>query len=114
MNEEKLEEKADHGRVVEEPATKVTGRPTQLAHKARAVKRTTVVVIAALILVNAVLALFMDVFGEHLGDVHMGWVASVSGFIALLVTFLQRLLLVEAWQPLLEKLGLGTGAEDEA
>ena len=114
MTDKELNEKAEEGRMVEEPIRSTPGRPTQLAHKARAVKRTVTVVILALILVNAVIALFVEVFGVYLGDVHLGWIASASGFIALLVTFLQRLLLVEAWQPLLEKLGLGTGVEDEA
>lgn len=111
-----MDEKAEQGRIVDSPITvahKEPGVPTQLAHKAQAVKRTVTVVITALILVNAVIALFVEVFGVYLGDVHLGWIAGASAFIALVVTFLQRLLLIEAWQPLLEKLGLGTGVEDE-
>lgn len=89
------------------------GTPTQLAHKAQAVKRTVTVVILALIVANGIIALLVEVFGVYLGDVNLGYLAAASAFIAALVTFLQRLLLIESWQPLLTKLGIGTGVEDE-
>lgn len=89
------------------------GTPTQLAHKAQAVKRTVAAVVAGLIVLNGVVALFVEVFDVYLGDVHLGWVAGASAFVAAVIAFLQRLLLVEGWMPFLEKIGLGTGVEDE-
>ena len=89
------------------------GKATQLAHKAQAVKRTVAAVIAGLIVVNGVIAVFVEAFGVYLGDVHLGWIAGASAFIAAVVAFLQRLLLIESWQPFFEKIGIGTGIEDE-
>lgn len=94
-------------------ALKGTGIPTQIAHKGQAMKRTMAVVIVGLILLNGILGLFVEVFGIYLGDAHLGWIAGASGFVAALILFLQRLLLIEKWLPGLEKIGLGTGVEAE-
>lgn len=91
----------------------VPGVPTQIAHKAQAVKRTLAVVVAGLIILNGVLAIFVEAFDVYLGDAHLGWIAGASAFVAAVITFLQRLILVEKWLPGLEKIGLGTGVEDE-
>lgn len=91
----------------------VKGQATQHAHKVQAVKRTVSVVILGLVLVNGIIAVFVETFDVYLGEVHLGWIAAASGLIAAIVTFLQRLLLVDGWLPFLEKIGLGTGVEKE-
>lgn len=90
------------------------GMPTQIAHKWQAVKRTVVVVIAALILINGIIALFLEVFGDEIADTPVaGILAGSSALIALVTVFLQRLMVMESLQDFLIKIGLGTGVEKE-
>lgn len=90
------------------------GTPTQIAHKWQAVKRTVAVVIAALILINGIIALFLEVFGDAVAETPLAaWLAGASGLIALVTVFLQRLMVMEALQGFLAKIGLGTGVEKE-
>ena len=51
-------------------------------------KRTVVAVIAGLIVVNGIIAVFVEAFGVYLGDVHLGWIAGASAFITAVVAFL--------------------------
>lgn len=90
------------------------GTPTQIAHKWRTVKRTVAVVIAGLVLLNGIIALVLEVFDPYLADTPLaGWLLGASALFALIVTFLQRLMVVEGLQEFLGKIGLGTGVEQE-
>lgn len=90
------------------------GTPTQIAHKGQAIKRTVTVVIAGLILLNGIIALFLEVFDLYLADTPLaGLLAGASALLALIVTFLQRLMVMEPLQDFLGKIGLGTGVEKE-
>lgn len=90
------------------------GTPTQIAHKGQAIKRTVTVVIAGLILLNGIIALFLEVFDLYLADTPLaGLLAGASALLALIVTFLQRLMVMESLQDFLGKIGLGTGVEKE-
>ena len=94
-------------------AVKVKGQSTQVAHPWQAVKRTMTLVGLVLVLLNGFLALVVATFDAYLPPGAVAWIVGANGFIATLAVFVQRAMALEGIQPLLEKLGLGTGVEKE-
>lgn len=90
------------------------GTPTQVAHPMKAVLRTVFAYVVAVggFLVAAI-PLVQDVLGPYLPEGWGAWLAGAAALLGAVMGLVTRLMALAEAQPLLEKIGLGTGVEDE-
>jgi len=90
------------------------GTPTQVAHPWKAAVRTAAAYVAGAVLVLIVaIPVVNDVMGEYLPDAWEAWLTAAAAFLGALVTLVTRLMALPQLQDFLERLGLGTGVENE-
>lgn len=93
--------------------THVKTTPTQVAHPWRAALRTAVqIIIPAAILFVVAQPIIEDQMGAYLPDAWSAWYAGAAGFLTAAGATLTRLMALPSAQRLLERIGLGTGADD--
>lgn len=91
----------------------VVGIPTQVAHPWKAVARTIVATVLGLVLSGGLIALAEFLVELTTGTGFEAHSAAFLGFATVLTGALTRLLASPAVQPIAERIGLGTGVEQE-
>lgn len=98
------------------PGTTPPGAPTQVAHPIRAVVRTVVQVgIPTFLTLLLVVPLIIEAILQEpsLPDGVRAWLVGLAAAITAISGVLTRIMAIPALQPWLERIGLGTGVDEE-